>query len=231
MARLCVGRFQAHRLPFVALFVHQLYVGKIAGFTQLSAVVIKFGFHGDKVFFQDPTDPFGIAAVGFHVFIFWRRFRDPAGFAVAGFVFQDLVIPLGGLMADHVAIGKIGADKTILLVAGNQATNFFQRRQIDPDVVILGGILDQQRHRSLHVRRRQKARHAHVVDAVRLQLRRTEGLAHTFLTVLIGQREGRVGSRIQYFGYHKVLFRDLNGGWVGGVAVKRDERSAQTNGQ
>ena len=104
VARLDVSRFETHGLPFVALFVDQLNIGKFAGFAQLAAFIIKLRLDCNKVFFQDPTRAPGITTVGFHIVIFGNRFRHPARFAITGVILEDFMIPFGWLVAYDIAI-------------------------------------------------------------------------------------------------------------------------------
>ena len=190
MLGLYVVRLQHESLVTVLRRVGQLVIGELGFLQQIAGLVVEHGLDGDESFLLDPAYAPGIPAVGLDGGIPGSGFDDPAILAVDGLFLYQSMVPLFRFVTDHVTVGKIGADETVLLVAGDQPAHFLGTRQINPDVVIFLRMLDQHGHRALHVGGLEKARHAHVVDAVGLQLRGAEGLADALLALLVGQCHG-----------------------------------------
>ena len=178
-----------HRLEALVPRVHQLHIIGGINLQQRALRAVVFGLHRHCIVGTQPGDASAIAGVGHHFHVARQRFDHPDWRALQRFAADELVAPLRHRMADHVAVGEIGADEGILLATGRQPPHLLQRRQIDPDIVISALVLDGQHGGPGDIGRRAEAHEPAVVHAIRLQFGDAAGLSDAGLAGLVGQYE------------------------------------------
>jgi hypothetical protein len=99
----------------------------------------------------------------------WGGLHDGAGLPIDGVLCEQGRGPLLSLVADHIARGQIRPHETVYLIGGYQP-HLLARRERDPDIVVVGGMVDQQRGGARDSGQREEADQPQSVAASALEI-------------------------------------------------------------